>query len=78
VRFRVSIPDAIFDAAERAARELGVSRSRLYSDALVFYVRTCSSRAITARLNQVYATRNADVDPALTRPQFETLFVESW
>lgn len=47
----VSLPDELFRDAERLARRLGKSRSRLYRDALAEYVQRHDPDDITRRLN---------------------------
>jgi predicted transcriptional regulator len=49
----ISIPDDLFADAERLARELKKSRSRLYGDALREYLARHSSESITETLNRV-------------------------
>lgn len=55
MRTAVSIPDRLFQAAERTARRLGIPRSRLYARALEEYLRTCGRRAVTEASNKVYS-----------------------
>lgn len=50
----ISIPDPIFESAERLARRLGVSRSQLYSDAVDALVEKYRYRGVTERLDAVY------------------------
>jgi metal-responsive CopG/Arc/MetJ family transcriptional regulator len=47
----VSIPDVIFADADRLAKELGLSRSALYSKALRELIERRRSEAITAAIN---------------------------
>ncbi len=61
----VSIPDPVFEAAEKLAQRMGVSRSRLYTVALQRFVQDHDDEAITAKLNEVYATEPSALDPAL-------------
>jgi metal-responsive CopG/Arc/MetJ family transcriptional regulator len=51
----ISIPDDVFQEADRLAAEQGKSRSELYSRAIREYVARHSSERITAALNAVYA-----------------------
>ena len=44
----ISIPDELFEAAERVAKQLRVSRSELYRKALVKYLESQPDTAITA------------------------------
>jgi len=50
----ISIPDPIFEAAERLARRLGVSRSEVYAKAVSAYLERFQEEGVTAALNQVY------------------------
>ena len=50
----VSIPDRVFDAAEKLAARLGVSRSQLYANALASLVEMHREDLITSRLNEIY------------------------
>ncbi len=59
----------LFDAAERAARRLGLSRSQLYARALERFLADEPDDAITARLDEVYANNDSAIDPAVARAQ---------
>ena len=73
----VSIPDALFEAADRAARRLGLSRSQLYARALERFLREEPDDAVTARLDEVYASEDSAVDPALAAAQRRAV-AEPW
>lgn len=51
----ISIPDDVFEEADRLAAEQGKSRSELYSRAVREYVARHSAERITAALDAVYA-----------------------
>jgi len=55
VKTAVSIPDVVFDAADRLAARLGVSRSELYTRALRSLLERESDHSVTVRLDDVYA-----------------------
>jgi metal-responsive CopG/Arc/MetJ family transcriptional regulator len=65
----VSIPDALFEAADRAARRLGLSRSQLYARALERFLGEEPDDVVTARLDEVYAAEDSAVDPHLAAAQ---------
>ncbi len=44
---------------------MGVSRSRLYSVAIERFVQDHDDEAITAKLNEVYASESSALDPIL-------------
>lgn len=67
----VSIPDAIFEGAERLARRTKRSRSRLFSDALEEYLARHSPDEITEAMNKACVaigdTKDAFVSAAARR-----------
>ncbi len=74
----VSIPDPLFEAAERLAKRLGMPRSRLYSQAIERYVWQAQRRDVTAQLNEVYSTEAANLDRALAAMQWASIPREPW
>lgn len=60
MRTVIFIRDDIFEAAERTARALGMSRSELYAGAVREFLQRRSRHNVTERLNEVYA----DAHPA--------------
>ena len=74
----ISIPDEVFDVAEKLARRQGVSRSRLFSDALREYVARHAPDEITDAMNRVVADigeSGADFAMAAAR---HVLIDEAW
>lgn len=59
----VSVPDPVFDAADRLAKAGRVPRSQVFSEALEEYVAKHGGSAITARLNAVYDGRLRRLTP---------------
>ena len=74
----ISIPDPLFQAAERVARRLGVSRSRMYAQAVEAFVRSHQSRAVRQALDEVYGAEPSEMDPALQAMQLASLPREDW
>jgi metal-responsive CopG/Arc/MetJ family transcriptional regulator len=74
----ISIPNPIFEAAEQVAKELGMSRSELYTRAIAAFVEAHRSEDVTAKLNQVYAEEASTLDPVLRRLQAAALKDENW
>ena len=58
----VSIPDEIFEEAERLARRTKRSRSRLFSDALKEYVASRTPERLTRRMDAALAEIGAESD----------------
>lgn len=77
VKTAVSIPDPLFQAADRIARRRGLSRSQLYARALERLVDAESSDEVTARLDEVYATEDSGLDKDLERAQLRAVS-ETW
>ena len=74
----ISIPDAVFEAAEAMAERLGMSRSELYSTAVEKYVADHRANGVTERLDAIYADHPAALDPVLERLQSLSLPHEDW
>ena len=69
----VSLPDPLFITAEKAARELHLSRSQLYAKALAEFLDRRRTSAVTEKLNELYADAPATIDPGLQRAQLKLL-----
>ena len=50
----ISIRDEVFEAAERTAEALGISRSELYTKAVGEFIERHADERVTERLNAVY------------------------
>ncbi len=51
VKTAVSLPEDVFERAEELARSLGMSRSRLYAQALEEYLRRHEEERLVERIN---------------------------
>lgn len=74
----VSLPDELYEEAERLAQELGIPRSRLFADALDEYIRRHRASSITSQLDAVYATEPSELDPTLVRTGLRLLHDAEW
>ena len=74
----ISIPDSVFDQAERLASRLGVSRSELYTKAVSEYVKQHKGVGLTEKLNKVYSEESSNLDPVLRALQSVSIEEESW
>ena len=54
----ISLPDKIYFEAEKTAKNLGISRSALYLNALMEYLKRNNRKNITQKLNEVYSDAN--------------------
>ena len=74
VKTAVSIPDDVFEAADRLARRRRMSRSSLYAEALqLLLVAHTGDEEITAQLDAVHADVDSALDPAIDAAQADAL-----
>jgi hypothetical protein len=76
----ISIPDRVFESAEKLAARLGVSRSQLYARALANFVEKHREDLITSRLNEIYGPdrENSTLDRGSAVLQSLSLPREKW
>jgi len=75
----VSMPDSLFEAVERLAKRLGISRSALFQRAVASFVREHKLDGVTEALNAVYPEADDEgLDPVLTQLQTASLSTEQW
>jgi len=74
----ISLPDDVFEDAERLANRLKVSRSELYAKALQDYVRRHSPDAITDAYDQVCAETEPSPDPFVQRAAHRSVKRVDW
>jgi hypothetical protein len=74
----VSLPDDLFNAAERHAKRIGVQRSRLYAIALTEYLEKQQFNGVKEALDRVYGAEPSEVDPVLNVMQNASIEQEDW
>ena len=78
----ISIPDKIYEAAEKAAKRLGVSRSEFYVNAIEEYLSKNSDENLTEELNKIYSNpeslSQSELDPALRHMQKQSIGHGEW
>jgi len=74
----VSIPDAVYQRAERLAEQTNRSRSRLYSDALGEYLARHGIDSVTASMNEALAGINERSDAFVTAANRAVLSKSEW
>jgi metal-responsive CopG/Arc/MetJ family transcriptional regulator len=77
----ISVDDDLITEADRTAREMGVSRSRLFSLAIESYLRNREHERILEQLNRVYAGKAGAVDKRLAariKGKFRQAIQEKW
>ena len=69
----VSVPDEVFEAADSMAKQMGISRSKLYTAAIVEFIEGRRSKRLTDKLNQVYSTEHSKLDAHIADMQDRSL-----
>ena len=77
MKIAISVPDPVFEAAERIAQRFGMSRSQLYTRAVESFVETHRGEDIRQALEKVYGSEPSELDPVIEHLQFEALR-EEW
>jgi hypothetical protein len=78
MKVAISVPNPVFEAGEHLARQLKLSRSQLYSDALAAYLSSRGAVAVTAQLNALYTDAPSRLDESLAKAQGQALGHETW
>jgi metal-responsive CopG/Arc/MetJ family transcriptional regulator len=74
----VSIPDEVFEQAERLARRTKKSRSQLFSEALQEYVARHAPEAVTEAMDRVCAEVAQGEDPFVSSAARRVLKRSEW
>jgi metal-responsive CopG/Arc/MetJ family transcriptional regulator len=77
MKVAVSVPDRVFEEAEKVSKRLRVSRSRLYAQALEDFVQKHREKSVRAALEEVYETEPSEIDAGLVDLQAHALR-EKW
>lgn len=72
----VSVPNQLFDEAEKFARKQKMSRSELYSKAIAEYLAAHRLESITEALDAIYADEPAQLDEVIQHLQAASLPME--
>lgn len=74
----ISLPDELFERAEKEAARCQVSRSEFYRRALSQYLAASGDDEVTRKLNGVYDKTKSGVDPLLQSLQWASWADEKW
>jgi len=74
----ISIPNDTFDAAEHFASGAGMSRSELYTKAVLEYIDKHKRTDITKVLNKIYAESDSKLNNEHHSMQINSLQKEEW
>ena len=78
VKTAISISDRLFQAADKLAERLGMSRSQLYAEAVADYVESHKNRNVTEKLNQLYGGHTSELEEGLRRLQSASISRDDW
>lgn len=74
----ISVPDDVFEEADRLAERLGKSRSQLYTEAMIEYLRRHDPDTVTERLNKVWGSISELSDSFVTETSRRILEHVEW
>ncbi|MFA6036836.1 MAG: hypothetical protein WC748_01785 [Legionellales bacterium] len=69
----ISIPDSVFVAAEQLGQHMGISRSKLYTNAIRVYLASHRYKNVTQLLNDIYQTEDSGLETNMQHLQFHSL-----
>lgn len=78
MKVAVSIPDPIFEAVEKLAKQRHMARSQLFAEALEAYLEARDTQAITATLNEIYSKEPSALEEGLQQAQYVSIDHEAW
>ena len=74
----ISIEDDVFLEAETTAKEMGLSRSKFYSRAVLEFIQNHKPDAITSRYNKIYSENKNQIEDDLAQANFDLFNKEEW
>lgn len=74
----ISIPDPVFEAAEKFAHRIGVSRSQFYTKAVEKYLIEFQNQSVTKKLNEIYTEEPSRLERADLTLQYSSLQKDEW
>jgi metal-responsive CopG/Arc/MetJ family transcriptional regulator len=74
----ISIEDDIFNEAEQTAKEMGLSRSKFYSKAILEYIQNHKYDAVTDTYNEIYSSTAHQEDIEIEQANFDLFNREEW
>lgn len=74
----ISLPDEVFEQAERAAKRLKLSRSELYSRALSEYLARHTDNEVTAAINSAISDAGQPSDQVISAHAARRILESKW
>ena len=78
MKIAISIPDSVFQAAEKHAKRMGKSRSQLFSEAMIEYLERHTPDEITRMLNETLETVGNMDDAFIRKASHRLLGRSEW
>ncbi len=69
----ISLPDRLYQEAERIAQDMGIPRSQLFAKALEEFIENHNHEKITERLNNVYGEKDNNDFVAISNSSLESI-----
>ena len=74
----ISIDEKLFEDAEKFSHSMGLSRSKLYCNALSEYIQNHTPNIITEKLNSYYKNNSSTLDEDVKTTAHRLLVKEDW
>lgn len=74
----ISVSNDIFELSERLAKQLKVSRSKIFAMGVEKLGKEFEKDEITKKLNDFYGENKAEIDPVVSKISFLSLHNEEW
>ena len=74
----ISIEDEVFLEAETTAKEMGLSRSKYYSRAVIEFIQNHKPDAITSKYNNFYSKNQSQIEDDILQTNFDLFNKEDW
>lgn len=74
----ISVSDEIFELSERLAKQLKVSRSKIFAMGVEKLGKEYEKNEITEKLNKFYSENKAEVEPIIVKIASNSLEKEEW
>ncbi|NEP84491.1 MAG: ChpI protein [Okeania sp. SIO3B3] len=79
MKTEVSIPKAMFEAAQQLAQDLDMSLSELYTAAIAAYVTAHQNTVdVTQNLDLIYEAESSTLEPELVALQMASISEDKW
>ncbi len=78
MKVAISIPEDVYYEAEELIKKAGVSRSKLYTAAIIDFVKARKHKQISETLNKLYSTQGSRLDKQVRQNQKKKLAEGVW